>query len=71
MKKAFIIIACIAFVGAFTSCNKECTCKHWENGKVVGKQTYTIDKDSDKKCSDYAVTAVVDLGNGTTGYECK
>ena len=71
MKKALVIIACVAFVGAFTSCNKECTCKQYQDGKVVSTQTYTIDKDSDKKCSDYATTATIDLGNGKTGWECK
>ena len=71
MKKVFVAFAAMAFIFGFASCDKKCTCKHYENGKVVGTETYTIDKDSDKKCSDYAVTAVVDLGGGKTGWECK
>jgi hypothetical protein len=71
MKKALVIIACIAFVGALTSCSKECTCKTYKDGKVTATNTYKIDKDSDKKCSDYAVTAIYDNGNGKNGIECK
>ena len=71
MKKVFVAFAAMAFVFGFASCDKKCTCKWYNNGKVTATQTYTIDKDSDKKCSDYAGTAVIDLGNGKTGVECK
>ena len=71
MKKVFVLLATVAFVACLSSCKKECTCKTYQDGEVVATQTYTIDKDSDKKCSDYATTAIVDLGNGKTGIECK
>ena len=71
MKKVLAIVACIALVGMFASCNKECTCKTYQDGKVTSTHTYTLDKDSNKKCSDYATTAVYDNGNGKTGIECK
>lgn len=71
MKKVFVAFAAMAFVFGFASCDKKCTCKWYNNGKVTATQTYTIDKDSDKKCSDYATTAVYDDGNGKTGVECK
>ena len=71
MKKVLAIVACIALVGMFASCKKECTCKTYQNGKVTATQTYTLDKDSDKKCSDYAGSIIVDNGKGKTGIECK
>lgn len=71
MKKLFLVVAAAAFVFGITSCDKKCVCKTYVNGDVTATNEYTIDKDSDKKCSDYATTAVVDLGNGKTGVECK
>ncbi len=71
MKKLFCAVVAMAMVATFASCNKTCTCKQYKDGKEVSKQTYTIDKDSDKKCSDYATTAIVETSNGKTGWECK
>ena len=71
MKKVFVAFAAMAFIFGFASCDKKCTCKWYNNGKVTATQTYTIDKDSDKKCSDYAGSIIVDNGNGKTGIECK
>ncbi|MBO4646086.1 MAG: hypothetical protein J5642_06180 [Bacteroidales bacterium] len=71
MKKVLLAVVAVGFIFGMTSCDKKCTCKWYSNGKVTATQTYTIDKDSDKKCSDYATTAISDTGNGKTGIECK
>lgn len=67
MKKALVIIACVALVGAFTSCNKKCTCKTYAAGVVTVTQE-DVEIDKDKKCSDY--TAIVSE-DPKTGVECK
>lgn len=72
MKKVLFAIATVACVFAMTSCDKKCTCKTWLNGNVIAEAEYTIDKNSDKHCSDYATQAVIEDGNGNkTGVECK
>lgn len=72
MKKVLSIVAVVACVAAlFSSCDKKCTCKTYLDGKVTTEVNYTISKDSDKKCSDYATTAIVEDANGKTGVECK
>lgn len=71
MKKVFLAVATIAFVFAMTSCDKKCTCKQYVNGSVVAEQEYTIDKDSNKKCSDYAGSALVGESGHETGVVCK
>jgi len=69
MKKALVIVACVALVGAFTSCNKKCTCKTYANGTVTTTTEVTLDKG--KKCSDYAVTAITEIDGKKNGVECK
>ena len=71
MKKVLLAIATVAVVFAMSSCDKKCTCKQYLNGSVVDEQEYTIDKDSDKRCSDYATTALVGEAGHETGWECK
>ena len=66
MKKVFVIIACVALVGMFTSCSKKCHCKQWVGGVSA---VHNIDPDDNMKCSDYNTVAEV---NGVkTGIECK
>lgn len=68
MKKALCILAAVAMVAVFsTSCNKGCTCKEYENGKVVSTQTY--DKLNKEQCK--ALSIVVTTSDGKTGVECK
>lgn len=71
MKKVLLAVATVAFVFAMTSCDKKCTCKQYLNGNVVAEQEYTIDKDSDKHCSDFATSALMGEAGHETGWECK
>lgn len=65
MKKALVIIACVALVGAFTSCNKKCSCKIGNSDVAVEKELKEL-KDNYaklgieiKKCSDLNTAGVV------------
>lgn len=51
MKKVMLLGSMGLFLFGLSSCNKECTCKEKENGKVVDK--YSFSKDDDEKCRDY------------------
>ena len=65
MKKALVIIACVAFVGAFTSCNKKCSCKIGNSDVSVEKELSELKEDyaklgiEIKKCSDLNTAGVV------------
>ncbi|MCQ2286595.1 MAG: hypothetical protein MJZ76_06950 [Bacteroidales bacterium] len=69
MKKVLCVLATVALVAVFaTSCNKNCTCETYVNGKVVATTT-SENPDKNKKCSDY--TNAVTLENVTNGVVCK
>jgi hypothetical protein len=71
MKKLLIILAAVGLLFAMSSCDKKCTCKTYKDGKVTNTHTYEIDKDSDKKCSDYAGSLIVEVDGKKNGVECK
>lgn len=66
MKKVFVIIACVALVGIFASCDKKCHCKQWVNGVSA---THNFEPGEDMKCSDY--NTVAEINGVKTGIECK
>lgn len=66
MKKALVIIACIALVGSFTSCDKKCHCKNYVGGVSAA---YDFEPGDNMKCKDYNTVAEV---NGVkAGVECR
>ena len=68
MKKALCILAAGIIVVAFSSCNKKCTCKTYEAGKVVA--TTTVDNpNKNVKCASYTYTETDE--DGKWGTECK
>ena len=67
MKKVFVIIACVALIGSFTSCSKKCTCKTYVGGAVSA--TTEVEPDNGKKCSDY--NTVAEVNGMKAGVECK
>lgn len=67
MKKVLAIVAVVALVGSFASCNKKCHCKTYVGGAVSA--TTEIEPGDNMKCSDYNTIAEV---NGIkAGTECK
>lgn len=68
MKKVLCVLAAVAMVAVFsTSCKKGCTCKEYENGKVVATETFSeLNKDQCK-----ALSLVVTTEEGKNGLECK
>lgn len=75
MKKALVIVACVALVGAFTSCNKKCTCTTYPAQLTVEMEleqvqnTYKNAGIDIKKCSD--MNNVATVSGVKTGVECK
>ena len=69
MKKALCILAAVALVAVFsTSCNKKCTCKTYEAGKVVATTTME-NPNKNVKCAAYTYTETDE--DGKWGTECK
>lgn len=66
MKKALVIVACIALVGLVTSCNKKCTCTVGNSNVSVEyqlddlKTTYSYLGIDIKKCSDLNTAGVIE-----------
>ena len=67
MKKVLVLLATVAFVACFTSCNKTCTCKGYINGVVI--TTDDVEVEAGEKCAD--MTELITNDNGVTGFECK
>lgn len=69
MKKVVLALAVIATVACFSSCNKNCTCKTYAAGVVMGNpEEIELNKDVYKKCSDMTKIIVADP---KTGLECE
>ena len=69
MKKVLVLLAIVAFVACFTSCDKECVCRPYAAGIVVDTDD-DVDLESGKKCSDLNAIVVDNDGN-KNGVECK
>ena len=69
MKKVLVLLAIVAFVACFTSCDKECVCRTYAAGIVVDTDD-DVDLESGKKCSDLNDIFVDNDGN-KNGVECK
>ena len=69
MKKVLVLLAIVAFVACFTSCDKECVCRTYAAGIVVDTDD-DVDLESGKKCSDLNAIVVDNDGN-KNGVECK
>lgn len=68
MKKALCILAAVALVAGFSSCNKKCTCKTYDEGEVIATTTVK-NPDKNKKCAAY--TDIETDESGKSGIECK
>lgn len=65
MKKVLAVVACVAIVGMFASCNKKCSCKIGNSDVSVEKELSELKEDyaklgiEIKKCSDLNTAGVV------------
>ena len=70
MKKVLVLLAAVAFVACFTSCNKTCTCKTYAAGIVITTDD-DVEVEEGKKCADMSAFTTDDNGENKTGVECK